>query len=34
MDPAGELFSDEGLALVVANHHELDAAGIRERVGP
>jgi len=32
MDPAGELFSDEGLALVVANHHELDAAGIRERV--
>jgi sigma-B regulation protein RsbU (phosphoserine phosphatase) len=32
MDPAGELFSDEGLATVVANHHELDAAGIRERV--
>ena len=32
MDPAGELFSDDGLAAVVASNHELDAAGIRERV--
>jgi len=32
MDPAGELFSDDGLAKVVESHHELDAAGIRERV--
>ena len=32
MDPEGELFSDEGLARVVASHHHLDAAGIRERV--
>jgi sigma-B regulation protein RsbU (phosphoserine phosphatase) len=32
MDTQGELFSDEGLAKVVASHHELDAPGIRERV--
>ena len=32
MDPEGELFSDERLARVVASHHRLDAAGIRERV--
>jgi serine phosphatase RsbU (regulator of sigma subunit) len=32
MDPDGELFSDAGLARVVAGHHELDAPGIRERV--
>jgi len=32
MNEAGELFSDETLARVVADQHELDAAGIRERV--
>jgi sigma-B regulation protein RsbU (phosphoserine phosphatase) len=32
MDPAGELFSDDRLARVVASHHRLDAASIRERV--
>ena len=32
MDESGELFSDEALARVVASQHELDAAGIRERV--
>jgi serine phosphatase RsbU (regulator of sigma subunit) len=32
MNEAGDLFSDEALARVVADQHELDAAGIRERV--
>jgi sigma-B regulation protein RsbU (phosphoserine phosphatase) len=32
MDEAGDLFSDEALARVVASQHRLDAAGIRERV--
>jgi sigma-B regulation protein RsbU (phosphoserine phosphatase) len=32
MDEAGDLFSDEALARVVASQHQLDAAGIRERV--
>jgi sigma-B regulation protein RsbU (phosphoserine phosphatase) len=31
-DRDGELFSDEALARVVASQHQLDAAGIRERV--
>ena len=32
MDTAGELFGDAALARVVCAHHDLDAAGIRERV--
>ncbi len=32
MDTDGELFSDAALSGVVAAHHQLDAAGIRERV--
>jgi serine phosphatase RsbU (regulator of sigma subunit) len=32
MDRQGELFGDAALARVVAAHHDLDAAGIRERV--
>jgi serine phosphatase RsbU (regulator of sigma subunit) len=32
MNEAGDLFSDETLARVVADQHALDAAGIRERV--
>ena len=32
MNETGELFGDEALARVIANHHTLDAAGIRERV--
>jgi serine phosphatase RsbU (regulator of sigma subunit) len=32
MNEAGDLYSDEELATVVVNHHELDAVGIRERV--
>jgi sigma-B regulation protein RsbU (phosphoserine phosphatase) len=32
MDESNELFSDEALATVVASQHQLDAAGIRERV--
>jgi serine phosphatase RsbU (regulator of sigma subunit) len=32
MNEAGDLFGDEALAAVIANHHTLDAAGIRERV--
>jgi serine phosphatase RsbU (regulator of sigma subunit) len=32
MDGSGELFGDAGLAAVLASHHTLDAAGIRERV--
>jgi serine phosphatase RsbU (regulator of sigma subunit) len=32
MDVAGELFTDDALSRVVAAHHHLDAAGIRERV--
>jgi sigma-B regulation protein RsbU (phosphoserine phosphatase) len=32
MDETGELFSDDALARVVASQHQLDAAGIRERV--
>ena len=32
MDESGELFSDESLARVIASQHQLDAAGIRERV--
>ncbi len=32
MDVAGELFTDAALSRVVAAHHMLDAAGIRERV--
>ena len=32
MDETGELFSDEALARVVASQHQMDAAGIRERV--
>jgi serine phosphatase RsbU (regulator of sigma subunit) len=32
MDPAGELFGDAALARVLSAHHDLDAAGIRERV--
>jgi sigma-B regulation protein RsbU (phosphoserine phosphatase) len=32
MNEAGDLFSDETLAQVVADQHDLDAAGIRERV--
>jgi len=32
MDRHGELFGDTALARVVTAHHELDAAGIRERV--
>jgi sigma-B regulation protein RsbU (phosphoserine phosphatase) len=32
MNEVGDLFSDETLARVVADQHELDAAGIRERV--
>jgi sigma-B regulation protein RsbU (phosphoserine phosphatase) len=32
MDSGGELFGDAALARVLASHHHLDAAGIRERV--
>jgi sigma-B regulation protein RsbU (phosphoserine phosphatase) len=32
MDESGDLFSDDALARVVASQHQLDAAGIRERV--
>jgi serine phosphatase RsbU (regulator of sigma subunit) len=32
MDEAGELFGDAALARVVSAQHELDPAGIRERV--
>lgn len=32
MDVTGELFTDAALSRVVAAHHTLDAAGIRERV--
>jgi len=32
MDVTGELFTDASLSRVVAAHHHLDAAGIRERV--
>ncbi len=32
MNRAGDLFGDTALADVVASHHTLDAAGIRERV--
>lgn len=32
MDRDGELFGDAALARVLASHHGLDAAGIRERV--
>jgi serine phosphatase RsbU (regulator of sigma subunit) len=32
MDGAGDLFGDAALARVLASHHHLDAAGIRERV--
>jgi serine phosphatase RsbU (regulator of sigma subunit) len=32
MDVTGELFTDDALSRVVAAHHTLDAAGIRERV--
>lgn len=32
MDVTGELFTDAALSRVVAAHHALDAAGIRERV--
>jgi serine phosphatase RsbU (regulator of sigma subunit) len=32
MNEAGDLFGDEGLAAVVVAQHDLDAAGIRERV--
>lgn len=32
MNEAGDLFGDEALARVVAGQHDLDAAGIRERV--
>ena len=32
MDETGDLFSDDALARVVASQHQLDAAGIRERV--
>ncbi|HKW02432.1 MAG TPA: SpoIIE family protein phosphatase [Vicinamibacterales bacterium] len=32
MDKDGELFGDAALTRVVAGHHQLDAAGIRERV--
>ena len=32
MDSSGELFGDDALAQVLASHHHLEAAGIRERV--
>jgi len=32
MNESGEFFSDEALAQVIVGQHELDAAGIRERV--
>ena len=32
MNEGGDLFSDDALARVVASQHQLDAAGIRERV--
>ncbi len=32
MNPEGDLFGDARLAELVANHHRLDAPGIRERV--
>jgi phosphoserine phosphatase RsbU/P len=32
MNESGDLFSDDALARVVASQHQLDAAGIRERV--
>jgi len=32
MNEHGEFFSDEALAQVIVGQHELDAAGIRERV--
>jgi serine phosphatase RsbU (regulator of sigma subunit) len=32
MNESGEFFSDEALARIIVGQHELDAAGIRERV--
>lgn len=32
MNPEGDLFGDAALSHVVTAHHDLDSAGIRERI--